>query len=158
MWKERRAGRQADGQTDRQTDMTKLIVAFNTITNAPKFVDLFPWAFRGPAKEGHSLISRCVIFSPHFGITMRYFVAHHSCTSCFRKFKALCRVRIHTGNLPRDSTRPKMQSHPSQWTRNTAAPIGKCAKFKTEKRWSSLSGYRGSCKVYSEILCLVVVV
>jgi len=50
-------------------------------------------------------------------------------------------------------------SLPSHWTRNTAPPIGKCAKFKTEKRWSpSLSGYRGSCKVYSEILCLAVVV
>jgi hypothetical protein len=139
--------------------MTKLIVAFSTFSNKPKIVYLFPWALRGPAKKGHSLISNCVIFSSHFGITMRHFVTHHSCTSCFRKFKALGRVRIYTGNLPCNSTRPKMQSLPSQWTRNTAPPIGKCAKFKTEKRWSpSLSGYRGSCKVYSEILCLVVVV
>ena len=33
--------RQTDGRTDRQTDMTKLIVAFRNSANAPKDV-LFP--------------------------------------------------------------------------------------------------------------------
>ena len=30
------ADKQVDGQTDRQTDMTKLIVAFRNFANAPK--------------------------------------------------------------------------------------------------------------------------
>jgi hypothetical protein len=77
----------------------------------------------------------------------------------FQKFKSLFQVRKYTGNVSRGSTRPQMQSHPSQWTRHADPPFCKCAKFKTEKSRSLLAfSYRGLDKIHSEILHLVMVV
>jgi len=49
-----------DGQTDRRTDMTKLVVAFRNFSNAPKSVSTWNYT-------GYYLIFMCAFASPNSG-------------------------------------------------------------------------------------------